>query len=69
MFASPAFVLKYLKYVINVSIYGQSINNKREYPGSVMLCGVQKIKHQQFYKNIQMNENGFSWIKIHFSCI
>ena len=45
----------WLKYV---SIYGQSIN-ERENPVNVMVCGVQKVKHQQFYINLQMNENGF----------
>ena len=45
-----------LKYVL---IYGQPIF-EREDPVSVMVCVIQKVKHQQFYRNIQISENGFS---------
>ena len=40
--------------------------NERENPVSFMFYGICKVKHEQLSRNIQMNENGFLWIKIHF---
>ena len=54
----------WLKYVL---IYGQSIN-ERENPVNFLVCGVQKVKHQQFYRNLQMNEMAFNGKRYIFSC-
>ena len=46
-------------------INGLSIN-ERENPVGFMFYGIYKVKHEQLSRNIQMNENVFLWIKIHF---
>ena len=40
--------------------------NKRKDPVRFVFCGLERVKHEQFYRNIQMNKNSFLLIKIHF---
>ena len=40
--------------------------NKRKDPVRFVFCGIERVKHEQFYRNIQMNKNSFLLIKTHF---